>query len=306
MSTFEGKAFGYSKEKVTYIDNEQREENLKKTDILQDVGMSEKDLELFRSAVFGLNSLVLVTGPLGSGKSTTIYKTIEALNDNGAYIVTAEDPIEKAIPGVRQIAVNVNGNTHADAIKRSLRMDPEAVYISELKDAEVVDVAFTASFTGHLVLSSLHASSAAESLTRLAEYVTRKNRVTLGEISLMIVSQKLVRKICDECKELIDVNENILADFDFRSLNNGKQPTQLYAAVGCYKCDSTGYDGKIPVFEVMRITESIIDMATKKVDLPLIEQEAKKNGFTTMKEDGFCRVLEGVTTIDEVLKATDW
>lgn len=265
------------------------------------MGMSERNLNILRDALAQSHGMILVTGPTGSGKSTTLYTSLDEISTEQVNVITVEDPVEKRIDGVNQIQINNKaGMSFPAALRSILRSDPDVVMIGEIRDEETATIAVEASLTGHLVLSTLHTNGAPESMTRLVEMGVEPYLV--GTSVTAVVAQRLARKLCEKCKVIIAPNMNTLEKVGF-PLHADEKP-KIYGPVGCSECSETGYKGRVPVVEIMRITEAIEKLIVNGESASVIRKEAEKDGFTSLRMDGFRRVLLGDTTIDEVMRVS--
>lgn len=267
--------------------------------MLESMGMADRDLSLLQNALSQSHGMILVTGPTGSGKSTTLYTGIDEIADDEVNIITVEDPVEKRIDGVNQVQINNKaGMTFPTALRSILRSDPDIVMIGEIRDQETATIAVEASLTGHLVLSTLHTNGAPESLTRLVE-MGIEPYLTGTSVSL-IVAQRLARKLCENCKTKVQVDTALLQKVGFPSLDTNS----IYGPVGCTECSDTGFRGRLAIIEVMEVTEAIEIMVVAGKSASEIRSAAQADGFKSLREDGFRRVLLGQTTIDEVMRVS--
>jgi type IV pilus assembly protein PilB len=266
---------------------------------LEQLGMSPSATSTFSRAVEQPFGAVLVVGPTGSGKTTTLHAALGLLNDDERQITTIEDPVEVQLPGADQIEVNPRaGLTFASGLRTILRSDPDVILIGEIRDEETAQIAFQAAMTGHVVLSSLHAQNAASAVARL-----RDMGVDPGLIATSlncIVAQRLARKLCQHCRESYWPDETELAEVGLPAFENGK--TWLYRAAGCEACTSTGYQGRVGLFEVMPIRgdlRGLVERSTEEIFAAAVDA-----GMTTMREDGIRLALAGVTSLAEVRRVT--
>lgn len=267
---------------------------------LTSMGMSDENLRTLREALSGSHGMILVTGPTGSGKSTTLYTSLDEVSTTSVNVITVEDPVEKRIEGVNQVQINNKaGMTFPAALKSILRADPDVVMIGEIRDQETAIIAVEASMTGHLVLSTLHTNGAPESLSRLVEMGVEPYLV--GNSVSAIAAQRLARKLCDDCKTLKPIDRSVLEHVGFPM---EQAPEALYAAKGCTQCSDTGYRGRVAVVEVMKITENIEKLVVNGEPASKIRAEAEKDGFKSLRADGFRRVLLGETTVEEVMRVS--
>jgi len=274
---------------------------------LADLGMSNTDLKKVMDASSKPYGMILSTGPTGSGKTTTMYAILKILNTKERNISTIEDPIEYEIAGLNQIQVNPKTNlTFAEGLRSILRQDPNIIYVGEIRDDETADIAVNSAMTGHLVLSTLHTNDAATALPRLLD-MNIEPFLVASTVNI-VIAQRLVRKICERCKvsqaeKLIDLEKH----FDKKLLQKyfkSSKEARIYVGKGCPVCRSTGYSGRIGIFEILLLSEKIKDLIVAKNDSQKIMQQAMMEGMTTMMGDGLFKVQQGLTTIEEVLRAT--
>ncbi|OGH16627.1 MAG: hypothetical protein A3C30_04325 [Candidatus Levybacteria bacterium RIFCSPHIGHO2_02_FULL_40_18] len=274
---------------------------------LIDLGMNEEELKKVTSAYNKSYGMVLSTGPTGSGKTTTIYAILKILNTREKNITTIEDPIEYRIMGVNQIQANPKTNlTFANGLRSILRQDPNVVFVGEIRDNETAGIAVNAALTGHLVLSTLHTNDAATSLPRLIDMGVEPFLV--ASTVNVIIAQRLVRKICEMCKAPYKIStseliKNLPKEMVTKHFGE-KIEVEFFKGQGCKICHSTGYSGRIGIFEVLEVTKDIRKLITEKSDSDVIEQKAISEGMVTMLEDGLDKTTRGVTTIEEVLRVT--
>lgn len=274
---------------------------------LSDLGMSEADLEKVKEGFNKPFGMILATGPTGSGKTTTIYAILKILNTREKNIATIEDPVEYDIEGINQIQVNPKTNlTFADGLRSILRQDPDIIYVGEIRDNETADIAINSAMTGHLVLSTLHTNDAATSLPRLIDMEIEPFLV--ASTVNVIIAQRLVRKICEKCKvsgveKIEDLSKHISVE-TFKKAFRESAEIRVYHGKGCPVCHLTGYQGRVGIFEILKISESIQDLITQKADADSITRKGVEEGMTTMMDDGLRKVQLGITTIEEVLRAT--
>lgn len=275
---------------------------------LLDLGMNEKDLKKVTSAIDKSNGMILSTGPTGSGKTTTIYALLKILNTREKNITTIEDPVEYKIQGVNQIQVNAKTNlTFAEGLRSILRQDPNIIFVGEIRDIETAGIAVNAALTGHLVVSTLHTNDAVTALPRLIDMKVEPFLVA-STVSI-IIAQRLVRKICESCKiqitvKLSDIEKNISKEILQKHFPM-TEAVAIYKGQGCKICHSTGYSGRIGIFEVLEITDRIRKLIAAKNDSSVITQAAIEEGMTTMLEDGLDKIIKGITTFEEVLRVTN-
>ena len=273
---------------------------------LTDLGMNKEALERVKKGFAKPFGMILSTGPTGSGKTTTIYAVLKILNTREKNIATIEDPVEYEIEGINQIQVNPKTNlTFAEGLRSILRQDPDIIYVGEIRDEETGDIAINSAMTGHLVLSTLHTNDAATAIPRLIDLGVEP---FLAASTLnIIIAQRLVRKICDKCKfsytkTVDELAQHFPKEQIIKYLGQGE--IRLYQSKGCDICHHTGYTGRVGIFEVLQISDSIKELITQKVDSDVIAKKAREEGMLTMQEDGLSKVQLGTTTIEEVLRVT--
>lgn len=266
---------------------------------LADLGFSEENMERLLSALRLPYGAILVTGPTGSGKSTTLYAAINETNDPKTNLITVEDPVEYRLPGLSQVNVNEKaGLTFAAALRSILRQDPDKVMIGEIRDKETGTIAIEAALTGHLVLATLHTNDAPSAITRLTE-MGIEPFLTASAITL-VVAQRLARRLCPDCKEAYTPEEEALRRIDF-PFEPG-EPLRLYRAKGCKKCGGIGYKGRMGVHEVMTMSETLERMTVENLSADELKRQAIEEGMITLRQDGFMKVKQGLTSIEEILR----
>ncbi len=264
------------------------------------LGFEELTLTCLRRAIKTPYGIVLVTGPTGCGKTTTLYSALTELNDPGLNIITAEDPIEYSLHGINQLQVNEKiGLTFASALRSYLRQDPNIIMVGEIRDFETAEIAIRASLTGHLVLSTVHTNSAAATVTRLVNMNVEP--FLIASTLLCIESQRLVRKICENCREQTKVPESMLID---AGLDPKHIDFPIYKGRGCDRCRGTGYRGRVGLFEVMLITSQVREAILKRIPTHELEKIAVEEGMLTLRVSGLDKLKQGITTVDEVIRET--
>ncbi len=262
------------------------------------INLSPKDLERLRKIIERPNGIILVSGPTGSGKTTTLYSILNRLNQPDVTIITVEDPVEYTMNGVSQVQVHEKvGLTFAGALRSILRQDPDIVLIGEIRDAETAQIATQASLTGHLVLSTIHTNSAPATVTRLIDMGIEP--FLIASSLICVISQRLIRRLCQKCKAAYTPPVELVRRIGLTE-NEAKEIT-FYKSVGCDECLETGYRGRIPIFEVMEVTEEIARLIVQRVDVSVIKQAALASGMTLLGYDGVRSIKSGMTTIEEVL-----
>jgi type IV pilus assembly protein PilB len=269
---------------------------------LKSLGFSDSDRKKIEESLKKPNGMILATGPTGSGKTTTLYTMIKMLNSPEVSIVTIEDPIEYAVSDVEQIQVNARtGLTFANGLRSILRQDPNIIMVGEIRDPETASIAVNTALTGHLLLSTLHTNDAATTLPRLLD-MGIETYLVASTVNIAI-GQRLVRKICEHCKEKIDVTSALKESFSNTAISKLIQDEKkLFKGKGCDKCNLSGYIGRICINEVLVADDEIREAILRKASSSEIRKIAIKNGMTTMLEDGFRRIKNGETTIEEVLR----
>ena len=263
------------------------------------LGLSEEELAHFDHMMSSPYGIIFVTGPTGSGKSTTLYTALSELNKEAVNIVTVEDPVEADIDGINQIQVNPKVDlTFASALRSILRQDPDIIMIGEIRDQETASIAVQASITGHLVVSTMHTNNAVGTLNRIADMGIE--RYLVADSMIGVIAQRLVRKLCPHCrkKRLATVEEKRLLRVA------PEAETEVYEPVGCNFCNHTGYFGRIGVFEIMEVNEEIRTLISTNAGTEELITAAKRNGMRTLRENGIRYVLDGTTSMDEMLKAS--
>jgi type IV pilus assembly protein PilB len=241
--------------------------------------------------------MFIVTGPTGSGKTTTLYACLNQLRSDSRNIVTIEDPVEYKLEGITQVPVNESiGRTFASTLRSILRQDPDVVKIGEIRDAETAEIAIKASLTGHLVLTTLHTNSAVATVTRLINLGVQP--YLLSSAVSAILAQRLIRRICSHCKTESEISEELLS---FMETYNLPEIKKHYRGIGCQKCFNTGYSGRIAVYEYLPIGRNFRKLIIEDTDEQKMLIEAKKDGVTFLFEDAWNKVKNGITTIDEVM-----
>lgn len=290
---------------------------------LEKMGLIGQSLEIVHKEIKRPNGMVLVTGPTGSGKTTTLYTVMDIINTSEVNISTVEDPVEYRMPRVNQTQVNPKiGMTFASALRSLLRQDPDIIMVGEIRDKETLEIAIHAAMTGHLVLSTLHTNSAAGSLPRMIDMGAEP--FLIASTVNVIIAQRLVRKLCPECK-----NEYALTEKEIKTLKNSLDMDQIigylkkesnlkgivkasddwknikfYRPKGCDQCNNEGYHGRVGIFEVLDVKDEIEKMIVESASTEMIEKKAREKGMATMAEDGFSKAAQGITSIEEVLRVT--
>jgi len=266
---------------------------------LEEVGFSPENLKLFEEVVKRPYGIILVTGPTGSGKTTTLYSTLHKINTPDRNILTIEDPVEYELPGIRQSQVNPKaGLTFGNSLRSMMRQDPDVILVGEIRDVETSGVAIEAALTGHLVFSTLHTNDAPGALTRLTDMGVEP--FLTSSATAAVLAQRLVRKICADCKEEIKLSQEVVEKFNFFKDKN----IVFYKGKGCKNCRGTGYKGRTGIFEIFLMNDEIRQLVIARQSTAKIREAALKAGMKTLHEDGLLKVVTGVTTLDEVLRVT--
>jgi type IV pilus assembly protein PilB len=265
------------------------------------LGFDEKPLHDFLEAIEKPYGMILVTGPTGSGKTTTLYSALSQLNKPGVNIMTAEDPVEYNFFGINQVQIKEEiGLTFASALRSFLRQDPDIIMVGEIRDFETAEIAVKAALTGHLVLSTLHTNDAPSTITRLTNMGIEPFLVSSSVI--LILAQRLARKICENCKEKQEISETALLKIGF--LPDKIKEIKCYAGMGCSECNRTGYKGRIALYEVMPVKDELKELILQGASSADIKKEAVRLGISTLRQSGIKKVMDGVTTIEEILRVT--
>jgi type IV pilus assembly protein PilB len=268
---------------------------------MSSLGFDPQALQLFEKAILAPHGMVLVTGPTGSGKTTTLYSGLHRLNTVETNIMTAEDPVEYNLAGVNQVQMKAEiGLNFAAALRAFLRQDPDIIMVGEIRDYETAEIAIKAALTGHLVLSTLHTNDAPSTVSRLINMGVEPFLVAAS--TNMILAQRLARKICNSCKEEITVPRQALVDVGFAP--DESKALSCYQGKGCMECNDTGYRGRVALYEVMLITEDIKDAILQGASVNEMKELGRKHGMKTLREAGLQKIREGMTTIPEVMRVS--
>ena len=266
---------------------------------LEDLGFGDENLRVFEEIIKRPFGIVLVTGPTGSGKTTTLYATLNRILSPEKNIMTIEDPVEYELAGVRQAQVNVKaGLEFANALRSMLRQDPDVILVGEIRDAETARVAIQAALTGHLVFSTLHTNDAAGSLNRLVDMGVEP--FLTASAMAGAIAQRLVRTICSKCKAPLETSPEALIKLGFKP----GEKVEFFHGKGCKACRNTGYKGRTAIFEMLTVSLEIQELILRRASTAEIKQAAIQGGMRTLRADGLLKAKQGVTTLDEVLRAT--
>jgi type IV pilus assembly protein PilB len=265
------------------------------------LGFEESSLQDLMAAVHRPVGMILVTGPTGSGKTTTLYSALSELNKESENIMTAEDPIEYNFMGINQVQMHEEiGLTFASSLRSFLRQDPDIIMVGEIRDFETAQIAIQAVLTGHLVLSTVHTNDAPGTITRLIDMGIEPFLISSAVI--LILAQRLIRKICVDCRESIKVHPQLLIDLGVAPDEVRSFPT--CKGKGCQICSNTGYKGRVGLYEVMPMKEEVKELVLARASSSEVKKEAIRLGMKTLRQSGIMKIREGVTTIEEVLRAT--
>ncbi|HWI54132.1 MAG TPA: type II secretion system ATPase GspE [Desulfobacteria bacterium] len=267
---------------------------------LQELGMVPEVMSRFRHVINQPHGIILVTGPTGSGKTTTLYATLGDINSSEKNIITLEDPVEYTLEGINQVQLNIKaGLTFAGGLRSILRQDPDVIMVGEIRDSETARIAIQSAMTGHLVLSTLHTNTAAATLIRLVEMGIEPFLVASSVVG--IIAQRLVRRLCPECKEPYEPSDELVKKFQLSRHDDKK--LILFGPKGCPMCGNTGFKGRLALQEVLFMSSKIKDRVTAKATASVIEAEAANEGMALLWEDGLRKVLLGITSLEEVMRA---
>jgi len=268
---------------------------------LTDIGLSPGRLKLINKLVASPNGIILVTGPTGSGKTTTLYAVLQSINKPNINIITIEDPVEYQIKGISQIQVNPKIElTFARGLRSIVRQDPDVILIGEIRDKETAEIAVQSALTGHLVFSTLHTNDSASAITRLVDMGVEP--FLISSSVLAVAAQRLVRVLCDNCKKPYKPSQIYLQSIGVSPNYFKERP--IYKAAGCEKCIGTGYSGRLGIFEFMVLTEKLKNLILETFDSNQIQMAARREKMMSLRQDGIQKVLQGITTIEEVLRVT--
>ncbi len=268
---------------------------------LTKLGFEPDVLPIYQKHIEIPYGIVLVTGPTGSGKSTTLYSSLSTLNYPDRNIITIEDPVEYVLEGINQVQAKPDiGLTFAAGLRSFLRQDPDIIMVGEIRDAETAEIAINAALTGHLVFSTLHTNDASGAVTRLTN-MGIEPFLTASTV-VMVIAQRLVRVICDNCKEDYQVPAQFIRDLGQKYEDD--KPVLLYRGKGCDRCTNTGYRGRLACYEIMVIEDELRDLVLERASTHLVKQKSREHGMVTLREAAFRKVLNGVTTVEEMMRVT--
>ena len=268
---------------------------------IEKLGFESGPLEELKGAALKPHGMILVCGPTGCGKTTTLYSLLKNIDSPDKNIVTVEDPVEYALEGINQVTIRPNiGLTFASSLRSILRQDPDIIMVGEIRDFDTIDIAIKSALTGHLVLSTLHTTTASGAIIRMVNMNVEPFLISSSVI--LTAAQRLVRKICPKCKEAYAANKTIIQKLGLDKVL--KAPYTLYRGKGCNTCMNTGYKGRVGLIECLRLTPRIKELIAEKAQESVIKQEAKKEGMTSLRENGMRKVAEGMTTVEEIMRLT--
>ena len=268
---------------------------------LDQLGFIPEQLEEFKSIIYKSYGIILLTGPTGSGKTTTLYAALNEVNSKDKNIITVEDPVEYKLNRINQIQVKQKINlTFANTLRSILRQDPDIIMVGEIRDAETAQIAVQAALTGHLVLSTLHTNDAASAITRLIDMDVETFLISSSVIG--VIAQRLVRVICENCKEEYEPGKDVISGLNIKANSNADGKVTLYRGTGCSMCKNTGYYGRTSIYELIVLDEEIRSLIISKASNNIIKDAAIKKGMKTLKDSGLEKAMQGITTIEEVLR----
>jgi type IV pilus assembly protein PilB len=268
---------------------------------LEKVGMEATMLRKFREVIQRPNGIVLVTGPTGSGKTTTLYSALSELNEIEDKLITTEDPVEYDIDGIIQVPIDADiGNTFAACLRAILRQDPDRILVGEIRDVETAEIAIQASLTGHMVFSTLHTNDAPSTVTRLRDMGVPPFLITATVEA--ILAQRLVRRICANCREEVIPGSDVLADLELTSAEIADK--KFYRGKGCERCNRTGYKGRLGLYEFLIMTDELRDMVMRNASTEDLREAARRSGMVTLRDSGMESIYAGSTTAEEVIRET--
>ena len=266
---------------------------------LTELGMPERELENYRGVISQPHGMILITGPTGSGKTTTLYATLEKINSERQKIITVEDPVEYQLEGITQIQANASiGLNFAAGLRSIVRQDPDVLMVGEIRDHETAEIAIESALTGHLVFSTLHTNDAAGAVTRLQDMGVAGYLISSS--LLAIQAQRLVRRVCTHCAETTPLNEDEATALEI----NAKACPEVHRGKGCERCGQTGYRGRVGLYELLMMSDAIRHHIASGADANIIRDEAKKEGMRTLRQDAIDKLNAGLTTPEEIARVT--
>ena len=270
---------------------------------MSDLGLNQKDSDLLTRMITRPHGILLVTGPTGSGKSTSLYAWLQTINSTDKRIMSAEDPIEYEMTGVNQVQMRPEiGLNFSSALRTFLRQDPDVIMVGEIRDRDTAEIAIRAALTGHLVFSTIHTNDSASTITRLLDMGIEPFLVSSSVEG--IVAQRLIRRLCKKCRRPVNLDHEFLKEHGF-PIDKLLPINPIYEAVGCDECRGTGFKGRSAIFEIMPITDEVRPLVVANATASSIKQAALNAGMKTLRQDGWDKVLQGVTTVDEIIRVTE-
>ena len=270
---------------------------------MSDLGLNQKDSDLLTRMITRPHGILLVTGPTGSGKSTSLYAWLHTINSTDKRIMSAEDPIEYEMTGVNQVQMRPEiGLNFSSALRTFLRQDPDVIMVGEIRDRDTAEIAIRAALTGHLVFSTIHTNDSASTITRLLDMGIEPFLVSSSVEG--IVAQRLIRRLCKKCRRPVNLDQGFLKEHGF-PIEKLAPINPIYEAVGCDECRGTGYKGRSAIFEIMPITDEVRPLVVANATASSIKKAALNAGMKTLRQDGWDKVLQGVTTVDEIIRVTE-
>jgi type IV pilus assembly protein PilB len=268
---------------------------------LTKLGFEAEELTKFEKAIRNPYGIILVTGPTGSGKTTTLYSALSTINDPDVNIMTAEDPVEYNLPNINQVQINPEADmTFANALRSFLRQDPDIIMVGEIRDQETGEIAIKAALTGHLVISTLHTNDAPTTISRLQDMGIEP--FYIGSAVIMVLAQRLVRRVCKDCKQPFTYEPAVLKEAGMS--DEMIASATFFKGAGCPTCNGSGYKGRVAIYEVMAIDEELKKVILKGEDASVIKNQAIKSGMRTLRMSALAKTAAGLTTLDEVVSAT--
>ncbi|MFC2061240.1 GspE/PulE family protein [Elusimicrobiota bacterium] len=270
---------------------------------LTQLGFEEQDLAKFKKCINSPNGIALVTGPTGSGKTTTLYSTLTTLNHPDVNINTMEDPVEYLLKGIIQVQARPDiGLTFASGLRTFLRQDPDIIMVGEIRDKETAEIAINAALTGHLVFSTLHTNDAPTAVTRLDNMGIEA--FLISSTVIMSIAQRLLRKVCEKCDETYEVDFETLQTYGLRREDVDEDEITLHKGQGCDNCGNTGYKGRIACYEIMEVTTELKDLINQHAPTHKIKELAMEQGMRTLRQAALSKVIHGATSVDELIRVT--
>jgi general secretion pathway protein E len=270
---------------------------------INEIGLAEKNLEILKEYLGYSHGIILVTGPTGSGKTTTLYAALNEIDTTQKNVLTIEDPVEYSLPGISQVQVNVKkGLTFANGLRSFLRQDPDVMMVGEIRDLETGEVAIRAALTGHLVFSTVHTNDAPSTITRMVDQGIEPYLVASSIV--LVIAQRLVRTVCKHCRTYVPINDEWAAKLKKVRIDPSALPEGIAIGRGCDECFQSGYAGRTAIYEFMPVDEVLRTQIMERATAAAMKRSAAARGMITLREDGRQKILAGLTTPDEVLRVT--